>query len=199
MNYDLLMQKEIESLTNTPTLLLHTCCAPCSSVCLKRLGDHFKITVFFYNPNITEEKEYQKRLAELKRFINEFQVKYKIQMIEAKYDPNSFFDQSKGMENIPERGIRCFSCYQLRLQETVKIAEENNFDYFATTLTLSPFKNANWLNQIGETLAKDKKVKYLYSDFKKHNGYKESIELSEKYHLYRQNYCGCIYSKKITN
>lgn len=196
MNYDLLMQKEIESLTNTPTLLLHTCCAPCSSVCLKRLGDHFKITVFFYNPNITEEKEYQKRLAELKRFINKFQVKYKIQMIEAKYDPNSFFDQSKGMENIPERGIRCFSCYQLRLQETVKIAEENNFDYFATTLTLSPFKNANWLNQIGETLAKDKKVKYLYSDFKKHNGYKESIELSKKYHLYRQNYCGCIYSKK---
>lgn len=197
MNYDLLMQKEINSLNYAPTLLLHACCAPCSSVCLKRLGNDFKITIFFYNPNITDPEEYFKRLEEIKRLIKEFKVKHEIKIIEGKYDPNSFLKIAKGMEHIPERGSRCFLCYQLRLNETLKVAEENHFDYFATTLTLSPFKNATWLNQIGESISEKKKVKYLYSDFKKHNGYKESIELSKQYHLYRQNYCGCIYSKKL--
>lgn len=197
MNYGLLMQKEIESLTYTPTLLLHACCAPCSSVCLKRLGEYFKITIFFYNPNITDREEYLKRLEEIKRFIREFKVKYEIKIIEGKYDPHSFLEMAKGMEDLPEKGNRCFLCYRLRLEETLKVAEENNFDYFATTLTLSPFKNAIWLNQIGEEISKNKKTKYLYSDFKKHNGYKESIELSKEYNLYRQNYCGCIYSKKV--
>lgn len=195
MNYDLLMQEEIESLTYTPTILLHTCCAPCSSVCLKRLGEYFKITIFFYNPNITDQEEYLKRLEEIKRFIKEFKVKYEIRIIEGKYDPDIFLEMAKGMEDFPERGNRCFLCYRLRLEETLKVALENGFDYFATTLTLSPFKNANWLNQIGEEISQNKKTKYLFSDFKKHNGYKESIELSKKYHLYRQNYCGCIYSK----
>lgn len=195
MNYDLLMQEEIESLTYTPTILLHTCCAPCSSVCLKRLGEYFKITIFFYNPNITDQEEYLKRLEEIKRFIKEFKVKYEIRIIEGKYDPDIFLEMAKGMEDLPERGNRCFLCYRLRLEETLKVALENGFDYFATTLTLSPFKNANWLNQIGEEISQNKKTKYLFSDFKKHNGYKESIELSKKYHLYRQNYCGCIYSK----
>lgn len=196
MNYDLLMQKEINSLNYTPTLLLHACCAPCSSVCLRRLGNYFKITIFFYNPNITDQEEYLKRSEEMKRFIKEFKIKHEIKIIEGKYDPLSFLEMVKGMENVPERGSRCFLCYQLRLKETLKVAEENHFDYFATTLTLSPFKNTTWLNQIGEELSENKKVKYLYSDFKKHNGYKESIELSKQYHLYRQNYCGCIYSKK---
>lgn len=196
MNYDLLMQKEINSLNYTPTLLLHACCAPCSSVCLRRLGNYFKITIFFYNPNITDQEEYLKRSEEMKRFIKEFKIKHEIKIIEGKYNPLSFLEMVKGMENVPERGSRCFLCYQLRLKETLKVAEENHFDYFATTLTLSPFKNTTWLNQIGEELSENKKVKYLYSDFKKHNGYKESIELSKQYHLYRQNYCGCIYSKK---
>jgi len=195
MNYDLLMQKQIASLEGAPTLLLHVCCAPCSSVCLKRLGDYFKITVFYYNPNITDKDEYFKRLNELKRFIKEFEVKYEINLIEGKYEPEIFFSMAKGMEEVPERGNRCFLCYQLRLLETLKTAETNDFDYFATTLTVSPYKNSNWLNQIGEELASNSKVKFLYSDFKKHNGYKESIELSKEYNLYRQNYCGCIYSK----
>lgn len=196
MNYDLLMQRQIDSLEGVPTLLLHACCAPCSSVCLKRLGDYFKITIFFYNPNITDEDEYVKRLDEMKRFIKEFKVKYEIKLIEGKYDPNTFFQMARGMEDVEERGSRCFLCYKLRLGETLKVAEENNFDYFSTTLTVSPFKNAIWLNQIGEELASNSDVKFLYSDFKKHNGYKESIELSKEYNLYRQNYCGCIYSKK---
>lgn len=199
MNYDLLMNQEISSLTEPKTLLLHACCAPCSSVCLKRLGQYFKITILFYNPNITEEEEYLKRLTEIKRFIKQLKVKYEINIIEAKYDPDTFFNLTKGMENIPERGSRCYKCYKLRLKETLKIAEENNFDYFTTTLTLSPYKNTNWLNEIGEDISKSSPVKFLNSDFKKHNGYKESIELSKKYNLYRQNYCGCIYSKRASD
>ncbi len=196
MNYDLLMEKEIKSLDYTPTILLHACCAPCSSTCLKRLGDYFKITIFFYNPNITDYEEYKKRLEEIKRFISLFKLKYPINIIEGKYDKNAFFNISKGLENVPERGIRCYNCYKLRLVETLKNAESNNFDYFTTTLTLSPFKNTKWINEIGEEISKNSKVKFLNSDFKKHNGYKESIEYSKKYNLYRQNYCGCIYSKR---
>lgn len=196
MNYDLLMQKEMNSLTKVPKLLLHTCCAPCSSTCLKRLGDYFKITIFYYNPNITEKEEYQKRIEEVKRFIKEFKVKYEIEIIEGKYEPSVFLEMSKGLEEEKERGKRCFKCYELRLKETLRVAQEKKFDYFTTTLTLSPFKNVDWLNEIGEEISKDSTVKFLNSDFKKQNGYKESIEYSKQYHLYRQNYCGCIYSKK---
>ena len=196
MNYDLLMQKEIDNLDYVPRLLLHVCCAPCSSACLKRLGDYFKITILYYNPNITLKNEYNKRLEEVKRFIKEFKVKYPIEIVDAKYDPETFLKLTKGMEDIPERGERCYLCYKLRLEETLKMAEENNFDYFTTTLTLSPYKNTNWLNEIGEDISKNSKVKFLNSDFKKRNGYKESIELSKEYNLYRQDYCGCSYSKK---
>ena len=178
MNYDLKMQEEINKLNFVPKILLHACCAPCSSTCLKRLGEHYKITIFYYNPNITEEKEYKKRLEEIKRFIKEFKVKYPIEILEGRYNREAFFEMSKGLE------------------ETLKVAEDNNFDFFASTLTLSPYKNANWINEIGEEIAKESPVNYLYSDFKKQNGYKKSIEYSNKYQLYRQDYCGCIYSKK---
>ena len=196
MNYDLLMQEEINKLDYTPTLLLHTCCAPCSSACLKRLGDYFFITILYYNPNITSKSEYEKRLLEVKKFIKEFKVKHEIKIIDSKYDPETFLEITKGMEDVPERGERCYKCYELRLLETLKVAEENNFDYFTTTLTLSPYKNVDWLNEIGMRISENSKVKFLNSDFKKKNGYKESIEFSKKYKLYRQDYCGCIYSKK---
>ena len=202
MNYNLLMEEEIDKIkngSNAPTLLLHACCAPCSSACLERLGNYFKITILYYNPNITSSLEYNKRLSEIKRFIKEFKVKYPIEIIDAKYDPENFIKMTKGMEDLPERSERCYKCYEMRLKETLKVAEENNFDYFATTLTLSPYKKADWLNEIGERISKDSKVRYLYSDFKKKNGYKESIILSHKYNLYRQNYCGCMYSKKEIN
>lgn len=196
MNYDLLMQKELDELDYVPTILLHACCAPCSSACLERLGSYFKITIFYYNPNITEEEEYKKRLEEIKRFIKEFKVKYPIELIEGRYNPDAFFEISKGLEEVPERGKRCYKCYKLRLLETLKVAEEKEFNYFATTLTLSPYKNASWLNEIGEEIAKGAHTKYLYSDFKKQDGYKKSIAYSKEYKLYRQNYCGCIYSRK---
>ena len=196
INYDRLMQEEIEKLDYVPKLLLHACCAPCSSACLKKLGDYFKITILYYNPNITLKDEYQKRLDEVKKFIKEFKVKYPIEILDSKYDPETFLKMTKGMEDIPERGERCYKCYELRLKESLKVAEENNFDYFTTTLTLSPYKNVDWLNEIGERISKDSKVKFLNSDFKKRNGYKESIELSKEYNLYRQDYCGCSYSKK---
>lgn len=196
MNYNLIMQEQLKHIKEGSTLLLHACCAPCSSSVLELLGNTFKITILYYNPNITEENEYLMRLDEIKKFISRFKTKYKISIIEGRYDPEEFFEISKGLETSKERGPRCFKCYELRLEETAKIAKENNFDYFATTLTLSPYKNSNWVNAIGEDLNKKYNVKYLYSDFKKNNGYKRSIELSSEYNLYRQNYCGCIYSKR---
>ena len=177
------------------TLLLHACCAPCSSACLERLSNFFKITIIYYNPNITEEKEYLKRLEELRNFIQKIKVKYPINIIDTRYDPKEFFEISKGLEKEKERGKRCYKCYELRLEETAKVAKENNFDFFATTLTLSPYKKTDWLNEIGENLSNKYQTSYLYSDFKKKNGYKRSIELSKEYNLYRQDYCGCIYSK----
>ena len=197
MNYDLLMEEEIKKFGDkVPTLLLHACCAPCSSAVLERISDYFKITILFYNPNITDKEEYDKRLKELERFVSCFKTKYKTEVINGKYDPDKFFEMAKGKENLEERGLRCYDCYSMRLEETAKIAQENNFDYFATTLTLSPYKNSNWINEIGLKLSNNYNVKYLVSDFKKRNGYKRSIELSKEYNLYRQNYCGCVYSKK---
>lgn len=197
MNYDLEMEKQISSIKEGDTLLLHACCAPCSSACLERLGDYFNISIFYYNPNITEEDEYLKRINEIKKFISEFKTKYPIKLIEGRYDPNEFFEMAQGLESEPERGARCYKCYKLRLRESAKVASDLGFDYFCTTLTLSPHKNSNWINEIGEELDKEYTSTYLYSDFKKKNGYKRSIELSREYDLYRQDYCGCIYSKRV--
>ena len=194
MNYDLEMSKQMSNLKEGDSLLLHACCAPCSSAVLERLGNFFNITIFYYNPNITDKMEYQKRIDEIKRFISEFKTKYPISLIEGKYDPESFFDIARGLENEPERGRRCYLCYELRLRETARVASSHGFHNFCTTLTLSPYKNSQWLNEIGERLDNEFSANYLYSDFKKKNGYKRSIELSNIYDLYRQDYCGCIYS-----
>ena len=194
MNYDLLMEEQIKNMNEGSTLLMHACCAPCSSACLERLGNYFDISILYYNPNITDKDEYLKRVEEIKKFISGFKTKYPIKLIEGRYDPKEFFEIAKGLENEPERGKRCFKCYKLRLEETAKVAEEKEFDYFCTTLTLSPYKNATWLNEIGEDLNNNYNSTYLYSDFKKKNGYKRSIELSKEFDLYRQDYCGCVYS-----
>ena len=198
INYQLELDKIIKKLqkdNKTPTLLMHSCCAPCSSYCLSYLAEYFKITIFYYNPNITSKSEYDKRLAEVQKFAAQFKIKYPIEVIAGDYEKEKFLEMAKGLENEPERGKRCYLCYKLRLEKTAQYASEHHFDFFATTLTLSPYKNANWLNEIGESLNKEISATYLYSDFKKKNGYKRSIELSKKYNLYRQNYCGCIYSK----
>lgn len=191
--------KENQELKKIPTLLLHSCCAPCSSYVLEYLTNYFKITIFYYNPNIYPYDEYKKRLSEQIRLINSLPVKNKIDILYCDYDNNKFENIVKGLENEKEGGNRCHKCYELRLEKTAITAKENNFDYFSTTLTVSPYKNSNILNEIGDVLSKKYNIKYLYSDFKKKEGYKRSIELSKMYDLYRQNYCGCIYSKKKTD
>ncbi len=195
MNYNKLMEEQLENIKTGSTLLLHACCAPCSSAVLERLSSFFKITIIYYNPNITEEKEYLKRLEELKNFIKKIKTKYPINIIDTRYDPQEFYTIAKGLEKEKERGKRCYECYKLRLEETAKVAKEKNYDFFATTLTLSPYKKTDWINEIGNNLSSKYQTNYLYSDFKKKNGYQRSIELSKKYNLYRQDYCGCIYSK----
>lgn len=189
------MEEQLENIKTGSTLLLHACCAPCSSAVLERLSSFFKITIIYYNPNITEEKEYLKRLEELKNFIKKIKTKYPINIIDTRYDPQEFYTIAKGLEKEKERGKRCYECYKLRLEETAKVAKEKNYDFFATTLTLSPYKKTDWINEIGNNLSSKYQTNYLYSDFKKKNGYQRSIELSKKYNLYRQDYCGCIYSK----
>ena len=196
MNYDLEMEKQMSNLKEGDSLLLHACCAPCSTACLERLANFFKVTIFYYNPNITDESEYKKRIEEIKKLLTLINPKYKVELLEGDYDPNKFFEMAKGLESEPERGKRCYKCYEMRLEETAKIASKLGFNNFCTTLTLSPHKNANWINEIGEKLNKEYDSNYLYSDFKKKEGYKRSIELSKEYNLYRQDYCGCIYSKK---
>lgn len=181
--------------SNPPSLLLHSCCAPCSSYVLKYLSDYFKITVLYYNPNISPESEYLKRIEEQKRLISEMSFKNLVKLIPETYNPAEFYNAVKGLENLPEGGERCFICYRLRLEETAKISKQNSFDYFTSTLSISPYKNAEKLNEIGEELAKLYGINHLPCDFKKKNGYKESINLSKEYNLYRQDYCGCIFSK----
>ena len=183
----------------TPRLLLHSCCAPCSSYVLEYLSEYFSITVFYYNPNITEDAEYRKRVEEQKRLIAAYNQKaqgYSIEVLEGDYEPDRFFQIAKGLEACPEGGERCFACYELRLLETAKRARAGNYDYFTTTLSISPLKNAAKLNEIGEKLAASCGVAWLPSDFKKRDGYKRSIELSKEYELYRQDYCGCVYSRR---
>ena len=188
--------KENESKSRIPRLLLHSCCAPCSSYVLEYLSDYFEITVFYYNPNISPAEEYEKRAAEQQHLIRELPAKHPIQLVVGAYEPERFYAVSRGLEQVPEGGERCFRCFRLRLEEAAKMAAEGGFDYFATTLTISPLKNAQKLNEIGEELSELYKVEHLPSDFKKKNGYKRSVELSALYGLYRQNYCGCVFSKR---
>lgn len=202
---------------DAPTLFLHSCCAPCSSYVLEYLRKYFRITAFYFNPNITEDAEYRKRVAEQKRLIAAYnerliewvdtgtvndagqsacaEAAYQIEVIEGDYEPSRFFEIAKGLESCPEGGERCFACYELRLRETAKRAKAGQYDYFTTTLSISPLKNAAKLNEIGEKLAAEFGVAWLPSDFKKKDGYKRSIELSKEYDLYRQDYCGCVYSR----
>lgn len=196
-------QKELESIIaehqskgETPTLFLHSCCAPCSSYVLEYLSQYFKITVFYYNPNIYPDDEYYKRVEEQKKFIERFTAKNKIDFVEGIFDKDRFYAMAKGLENVPEGGERCFLCYELRLREAAEYAKARNMDYFTTTLSISPLKNAEKLNEIGLNLANEYGIKYLVSDFKKKNGYKRSTELSKQYGIYRQDYCGCIFSKQ---
>lgn len=196
-NYQKLMEEEIErnkALGVKPTLLLHACCAPCSSGVLPVLAEHFKITIFFHNPNISPESEYNYRLEELKRLVGEMGYS-DIEIVEPEYKEEEFLAIAKGREDLPEGGARCKDCYRLRLSATAEYAKEKGFDYFTTTLTVSPYKNAEYLNEIGRELSDEYGVKYLLSDFKKKEGYKKSCENSKKYGLYRQIYCGCVYSK----
>ena len=194
-NYQRELDELVSGLSGTPRLLLHACCAPCSSYCLEYLTRFFDITVLYYNPNITDPEEYQKRAAELVRLAEEMPLRNPVRVVTAGHDPESFYSVSKGLESVPEGGERCFRCYRLRLEYAAKYASQNGFDYFCTTLSISPLKNAAKLNAAGEELSEIYKVKWLPSDFKKRGGYQRSIELSKQYDLYRQNYCGCEYSK----
>lgn len=198
-NYQKELEKIIDKITEeerVPRLFLHSCCAPCSSYVLEYLSRYFSITLFFYNPNIFPEEEYGKRVEELRRMLQEMKLVHPVTLMEGTYCPQDFFDMAKGLEQVPEGGERCFRCYRLRMEEAARLAREGGYDYFTTTLSISPLKNAGKINEIGEELAKLYQVPHLPSDFKKKNGYKRSVELSAEYGLYRQNYCGCIYSKK---
>lgn len=196
MNYQLMLEETINSLKTVPRLLLHACCAPCSSYVISYLANYFDITIYFYNPNMDSDNEYEKRCAELKRFVREFKTKHPVHVVIEEYQHDEFLEISRGLENEPERGRRCLKCYELRLRKSFMYAKENNFDYITTTLTLSPHKNSKIINEIGKKLEEEFDFPYLFSDFKKKDGYKKSISLSQEYNLYRQNYCGCEFSKR---
>ena len=211
-NYQIILEKILKKDDNDnqdKRLLLHVCCAPCSSYCLEYLACHYAIDVYFYNPNITDMDEYEKRAKELVRFVDEFNSRFegkisknenriykKVNVILGSYEPDKFFNMAKGLEEAPEGGSRCKKCYELRLRQSAVVAKEGAYDYFTTSLSISPYKNAQWLNEIGRELVGEFGVNYLFSDFKKKNGYKRSIELSNEYNLYRQDFCGCVYSKR---
>ena len=210
LNYQKEMEKIIGRLESRPTLFLHSCCAPCSSYCMEYTREYFDVTVFYYNPNISSDEEYRKRLEEEKRLIAAFNKQVetgnfvmnssshatKIHIVEGDYRPQDFYDIARGLEQCPEGGSRCFKCYELRLRESFRVAKERGFDYVASTLTISPLKNADKINEIGFALAEEYGVSWLPCDFKKKNGYKRSIELSKEFDLYRQNFCGCVYSMR---
>lgn len=202
MNYQIECEKMISGIqTGHRRLLLHSCCAPCSSYVLMYLRKYFEITVYYYNPNISFEEEYKRRVAEQKRLIarlNEEQADgtYSISYVDGAFEPERFYEIAKGLEHVKEGGERCFLCYELRLRKTAEYARDQQYDYFTTTLSISPLKNASMLNEIGSRLEKEYGIRYLLSDFKKKDGYKQSVELSKQYDLYRQDYCGCIYSKQ---
>jgi len=199
INYQLKLEEIIKSLDSTPRLLLHACCGPCSSYCIEYLSNYFEITILYYNPNIYPETEYSRRLNELIEFIPKRKYKNNVTVIEDNYNPKEYYDSVKGLELLGEKSKRCYECYKLRLDRAAKYAKEHNYDYFTTTLSISPYKVSDWINEIGEKLEKEYNIKYLYSDFKKNNGYKRSQELSREYNMYRQDYCGCSFSLKETN
>jgi len=190
---------EFQREEKVPSLFLHSCCAPCSSYCLEYLAEYFSITVFYYNPNIFPAEEYDDRIHEQERLIkelNEKGVKNKIRLVCGEYRPEVFYEAVKGLEKEPEGGERCTKCFELRLYESARLAKEGGFDYFTTTLTISPLKDAERLNRIGEEAGSKFGIAFLNSDFKKKNGYRRSIELSKEHSLYRQDYCGCVYSRR---
>ncbi|MCD7868751.1 MAG: epoxyqueuosine reductase QueH [Clostridiales bacterium] len=196
-------QRELDGLISrlqeakvTPRLFLHACCAPCSSYVLEYLSRYFRITVFYYNPNIYPQEEYVKRVCEIRRLLGEMPFENPVELVEGEYDPHRFFSLVRGMEKLPEGGERCFLCYRMRMEEAARLAGEGGYDYFATTLSISPLKNACKINEIGEELGEKYHVRHLPSDFKKKNGFKRSVELSGEYGLYRQNYCGCVFSRE---
>ena len=201
-NYYLLFENQLNRIKEkgkVPTILLHSCCAPCSSHVITFLKEYFDITIIYYNPNIYPYEEYKKRKDEQIRLLNEIKSKNKLNIIDCDYDNNIYEKTIKGLEKEKEGGSRCYKCFWLRLDKTAQIAKENNYDYFSTTLTISPYKNSTVINEIGKELETIYNITWLYSDYKKKDGYKKSIQLSKDYNLYRQNYCGCIYSKRIDN
>jgi len=198
-NYRKQLEEIIESHTaagEVPTLLLHSCCAPCSSYTIEYLSQYFRVTVLYYNPNIAPETEYAHRVAEQQRLIKEMKTRHKVEFEAGRYEPREFYEAVRGMEHEPEGGARCAVCYRLRLEETAALAAARGFDYFTTTLTISPLKRADKINEIGREVAARHNVRFLPSDFKKRGGYLRSIELSREYGLYRQNFCGCVFSRQ---
>lgn len=197
-NYYIDFEKVIREidLENPPSLLLHSCCGPCSTSVLELLSDYFKVTLLYYNPNIYPSDEYYKRLEEQKKVLEKVNGRFEIKFLEGRYDPSEYFDAVKGVEHLPEGSQRCFSCYEIRLKEAAQFAKKLNMDYFATTLSVSPYKNAQTINELGEKIGAEYGVKHLPNDFKKKDGYKKSVELSKKWNIFRQDYCGCPFSKK---
>lgn len=197
-NYYIEFEKVIRGidLENPPSLLLHSCCGPCSTSVLELVSNYFKVTLLYYNPNIYPSDEYYKRLEEQKKVLEKVNGRFEIKFLEGRYDPAEYFDAVKGVEHLPEGSQRCFSCYELRLKEAAQFAKDLNMDYFATTLSVSPYKNAQTINELGEKIAQEYGVKHLPNDFKKKDGYKKSVELSKDWNIYRQDYCGCPFSKR---
>ena len=196
MNYQIILDETLKNLNGKKRLLLHACCAPCSSYVIEYLSKYFDITILYYNPNIDTKSEFEKRLNELKRFVSEFKTDNLVSVVSLGYDNLEYLNEIKGLEKELEGGSRCYKCFKQRLTKACLYAKENNFDYFTTTLTISPLKNSKVINSIGAELEKEYNMPYLYSDFKKREGYKRSIVLSRLYNLYRQDYCGCKFSKK---
>ena len=201
MNFQKLLEEEIELIKEKgirPKLLIHACCGPCSSYVIEYLNKYFDITMYYYNPNIYPTVEFLRRYDELEKFIKEFNKKnnIEIKLDAVDYETKEFYEAIRGLEHMGEKSRRCYNCYKLRMTKAAQYAKENNYDYFTTTLSISPYKNANWINEIGKKLEEKIGIKYLYSDFKKNDGYKRSLELSKEYNLYRQEYCGCVYSKE---
>lgn len=196
MNYQIVLENTLKNLNSKKTLLLHACCAPCSSYVIEYLSDYFDITILFYNPNIDTLEEYNKRLQELVKFVNCFKTKNQVKVVSLGYNNQDYLNIVKGLENEKEGGSRCFKCYRLRLEKSFIYAKKHNFDFVTTTLTISPLKNSKVINEIGAELENIYHVNYLYADFKKKEGYKRSIVLSHEYNLYRQDYCGCKFSKR---
>ena len=196
MNYQIVLENTLKNLKEKKTLLLHACCAPCSSYVIEYLSNYFDITILFYNPNINNDTEYNKRLQELERFVKEFKTNNPVKVISLGYNHDEYLQTVLGLEEEKEGGSRCLKCYRLRLEKTFEYAKKYNFDYVTTTLTISPLKNSQVINKIGSELENIYHINYLYSDFKKKEGYKRSIVLSHEYNLYRQDYCGCEFSKR---